>query len=532
MKRASEIPIGESDAAAWGHGESNTNFGPQPNADPEPGERHANEGGTAEVAPVDLFGNLERPPFPTHLLPTAIADFAEDQAALMGLDPALVGMAGVVVLASCIDDRVKIQPKRHDPTWTESARLWFAPIGLPSAKKSPALKKALGPAFAIDKEWREAARKALAEWAKECERVKKSDSGEDMPPQPETKRLIYEDTTVEKMADVMSRCEPRGALVFRDELTGWLASMDAYKNGSGKDRAAWLEAYNGHHLAVDRVTRGSTYVENWSACVIGGIQPSVIHEYAGATNHDGMLQRFILLFACDADAGQDRLPNMRAKEDYEGLIRHASRLQPGTTPVRLSDGAHKVREALFAKLRVAVRSLPNHFLTAAIGKWEGTFARLLLVWHVADCSPLGEHPCAVLVSEDSAEAVASLMWNTMLPHAIAFYAGIDATEDKARDVAALILARGWERFTVKRDLDRNLRNYRKWRPWEIRDTMVRLQALGWITRDGDKIDPADGQPVAYRVNAAVHRLFKDHAEREKQRRAEVAAIMREMARRD
>jgi hypothetical protein len=34
-----------------------------------------------------------------------------------------------------------VQPKRHDPTWTESARLWGAIVGDPSVKKSPAISK-------------------------------------------------------------------------------------------------------------------------------------------------------------------------------------------------------------------------------------------------------------------------------------------------------------------------------------------------------------------------------------------------------
>ncbi|PWG71575.1 hypothetical protein DF186_24190, partial [Enterococcus hirae] len=73
---------------------------------------------------VDLFNSLALPPFPVDLLPSVIGNYAKDQAELIGVDPAVIGMAAIGAAASCIDDRIEIQTKRYDPTWTESARLW------------------------------------------------------------------------------------------------------------------------------------------------------------------------------------------------------------------------------------------------------------------------------------------------------------------------------------------------------------------------------------------------------------------------
>lgn len=479
--------------------------------------------------PVDIFGNLEPSPFPVDLLPGAIADFAKDQGELMGVDPGIIGMTALTVVAACTDDRIKIQPKRHDPTWTESARLWFTAVGLPSAKKSPGLKKAMGPAYAVDADWRKYSGELMAEFAKACKKAAKSKDDEaEEPKHPTLKRLIFEDVTVEKMGDLMAKCEPRGALVFRDELTGWLSSMDAYKNGGGKDRAAWLEAFNGGTLSIDRVNRGSTFVENWSACVIGGIQPSVIQEYAHTTNHDGMLQRFIILFARDATRGQDRAPNMDAKRAYEEVVKQAAELKPASSPVKLSGSAHEAKERLWDKLHSVTASHPNPFLTAALGKWEGLYARLLLTFHVVECAERGVYPTAEPVAEDTAERVASLMWRCLMPHAVRFYQELDDIEDKARAVAGLILARGWERFTVKRDLDRNLRNSRRWKPWEMDETMQRLESFGWIVAEVGKINDR-GKPAAYVVNPAVHERFAKVAEDERRRRESVAEMMRDIA---
>lgn len=484
------------------------------------------EGDAEAMSAVDLFNVLKLPPFPLHLLPRAIADYAKDQAELIGVDPAVIATAAIGAAAACIDDRLEIQPKRYDTGWTEQARLWVGIIGDPSAKKSPGISKAMGPLFKIDKEWREESDRARAEWLEACDNTPK---GEQEPPAPIGKRLILNDATVEKMGDILSKCHPRGILSYQDELSGWLASHDAYKQGAGKDKAAWLEAYNGGPKAIDRVARGSTFVENWSACVIGGIQPSVVQAYAHTTNHDGMLQRFVLVQASEARLGADRRPDIQAKERYYSLMRQLSEtVALGDGVVTLSEEAHKAREALDEKLHRITRSHPNKYLVAALGKWNGLFARLLLTFHCIECGTALEHPTSREVQGDTARRVADLIWKTLFPHAVAFYNGLDPVEDTARELAGLILARGWERFTVKRDLNRHWRASRKLKPWELEETLDRLEAFGWIFPDPGHLNEK-GKPAAYRVNPGVHKRFKEYAEVEKERRKEVAAMMAELS---
>jgi len=480
----------------------------------------------AAAQAVDLFDNLTPPPFPVDLLPPAIAGYARDEAELIGVDPAVIALAAIGAAAACIDDRVEIQPKRHDTGWREQARLWVGIIGDPSAKKSPGIKKAMAPLFKIDQKWRDETNQATAEWLKACEDTPK---GEEEPPAPIGKRLILNDATVEKMGDIMSKSEPRGMLSYQDELSGWLASMDAYKNGAGgKDKAAWLEAYNGGPKAIDRIARGSTFVENWSACVLGGIQPSVVQAYAQSTNHDGMLQRFILVKAGEARLGADRRPDLAARERYNFIMDQMAGTQAaGDTVVTLSEDAHKIREALDEKLHRLTVNHPNKFLAAALGKWNGLFARLLLTFHCIESAAAQGYPVSNEVSVETARRVSDLMWFTLLPHAVAFYQGLDPIEDTARELAALILAHEWARFTVKRDLNRHWKASRKLKPWELEGTLDRLEAFGWIFPEPLNFNEK-GKPAAYRVNPGVHTRFNEQAERERERRKEVTAMMADL----
>jgi len=488
--------------------------------------KNETEADPAAAQAVDLFDNLTPPPFPVDLLPPAIAGYARDQAELIGVDPAVIALAAIGAAAACIDDRVEIQPKRHDTGWREQARLWVGIIGDPSAKKSPGITKAMAPLFKIDQKWREETAQANAEWQKACDDTPK---GEEEPPAPIGKRLILNDATVEKMGDIMSKSEPRGMLSYQDELSGWLASMDAYKNGGGgKDKAAWLEAYNGGPKAIDRIARGSTFVENWSACVLGGIQPSVVQAYAQSTNHDGMLQRFILVKAGEARLGADRRPDLAARERYHFIMEQMAGTQAaGDTVVTLSEDAHKIREALDEKLHKLTVNHPNKFLAAALGKWNGLFARLLLTFHCIESAAAQGYPVSNEVSGETARRVADLMWLTLLPHAVTFYQGLDPIEDTARELASLILAKEWERFTVKRDLGRNWKASRKLKPWELEETLDRLEAFGWIFPQAGHLNEK-GKPGAYLVNPGIHKRFNEQAERERERRKEVTAMMADL----
>ena len=475
--------------------------------------------------PIDIFNKFNTPSFPVDLLPGVISSFTRDQSELIGVDPAIIGIAALVASAAVIDDRIEIQPKRYDPTWREQARLWGAIIGDPSAKKSPGIAKAVGPLFKIDREWREESNEAYAKWEAGCD---KSGKNSENPDEPKRKRLIVNDVTVEKLGDISSKCTPRGILSYQDELTGWLSGMDAYKNGGHKDRAAWLETYNGGAKSIDRMSRGSTFVENWSACVVGGIQPSVVQSYTNNTNHDGMMQRFILIEAGEASAGIDRSPDMKAKGAYEQILRRLSKLQPPFNGVvRLSEEAHLIREEIDSKLLKSTRSIPNKFLAAALGKWNGLFARLILVFHSVEMTASNENIISNLVSGETAERVATLMWKVLLPHAIKFYEELDPTESASHDLASLILARKWDRFSVKRDLNRNMKAYRRQKPWERDDMLDRLLSYDWITPEEGKINER-GRPSAYAVNPQVHKLFKEQAEHEKLRRKEVREIINEL----
>lgn len=489
--------------------------------------------------PIDLFGIQHPPQLPIEILPDVMRDYVEDQSALLGSDHSVIGMTALVAAAACITDGIKLQPKRHDPTWRESARLWVAVVGDPSTRKSPAIDKAVRHVKRLDHDMAESSAQEQASWQRQFDEIKelnkdvKKKGGDTipLPQQPPKKRLLVEDTTVEALSEVL-KDNPRGILCLKDELTGWFASMDAYKGGAkgaSMDRAHWLEAYNGGRRSIDRVTRGSINIPNWSVCMIGGIQEEMIRRVASTMGHDGLLQRFMVVCARPAVKDLDRVPNMDAMEDYRQLFDRLAQLSPSDEPVRMSEMAHQSRERVSDYARKMVSAFDHPHMQAWLGKWDGLFSRLVLLYHVIECMKYNAYPTTIEVSPESAGRVERLMCGFLLHHAIHFYSEIlDANDamQHTRQLARLILAKRMQVIT-KRDMATMWKASRKLEDWELRKIVNTLANYDWLMPDTSLMD-TDGKPRVWYVNPAVHEVFAGHAEREAARRMEVANTIREL----
>jgi hypothetical protein len=486
--------------------------------------------------PLDVFGIQPPPAMPMEVLPPAIVNYVCDQADLTGCDPGIIALGALVAAASCITDGIRLQPKRHDPTWTESARLWVAFVGDPSTKKSPAISKAVRHVKRIDVGMAEANASAMADYRWQHDSWKEAKKADKNNPPPEPKppalqRILVEDITVEALSDIL-KDNPRGVLVLKDELTGWFASMDAYKGGkagASMDRAKWLEAYNGGRQTVDRVNRGSVVVPNWSASIIGGIQPDMIRRVASAMGNDGLLQRFMVFCARPAQMDADHAPNMDAMRMFGEMFDHLVALQPSANHVLLTEAAHQSRERVARYAKRLIDAIDHAHIQAWLGKWDGLYARLLLLYHVLECYEHGQHPVNAEVGGETAEQVEHLLCGVLLHHAMHFYSEVlDANDrqDSVRQLARLILARGITKLT-KRDVTMLWKASRRMPWWEVRTIIDQLGTMGWLEPDVAAVD-TDGKPRAWFVNPAVHETFSVQAEREAQRRRDAAEALREL----
>jgi len=475
------------------------------------------------VDPVDLWGHFPAPDLPEGLLPTVIEEWARTNAAQMGADPAGLAVAGLVTCAAALSDAIKIKVKRH-ADWTESARLWAALVGSPSAKKSPIIAEATRPLCALDMQLMRAWQKRVQEYDALSPEEKKSKA------RPAQTRLRIGDATVEAAQQVLEG-SPWGVLLLQDELSGFFGAMDKYGGGKGAqaDRAFWLQSFNGGNYALNRVTRGSAIIENLSVSMLGGIQPGPLRKVAGDSVDDGLLQRLFPIMLGPATMGHDE-PGPPVNHRYKGVVEALHRLT-GATPLQFDDGAQLIRQELEAQhLNLQSLEAINGKLASHIGKYDGMFARLALLFHCIDhvAKPIVE-ALPRTVSEATARRAATFLHRFLMSHAVAFYGGtlgLSDDHDRLTAIAGYILTHKKEWIT-NRDVQRGDTTMRGLKDHETRPLLEQLAALGWL----DRIDaPRPSSPPHWQVNPAVHAKFAERGKREAERREQARLAIQQINR--
>ncbi len=236
-------------------------------------------------------------------LPGPIDAFVTETAGALGCDPALVALPCLAVVTAAIGNAHAVRLKSG---WTEPSVLWTGAIGESGTLKSPAFEAALEPLQSRQIEAFKRHEKALSRFAIAQKRYSvlyaswKSKRGTEDPPGeprcPEAERLIVQDTTVEALAVRLAHA-PRGLLLAREELSGWLRSFDAYRGGRGGDEAQWLAMYGARCLTVDRKSgpHVTIVVPRAAVSITGTVQPSVMRDVLGRKHFEsGLVARFLL----------------------------------------------------------------------------------------------------------------------------------------------------------------------------------------------------------------------------------------------
>ncbi|NMC21159.1 MAG: DUF3987 domain-containing protein, partial [Thermogutta sp.] len=265
---------------------------------------------------------------------------------------------------------------------------WAVIVGESGSLKTPAITAAL--------QWTERRqRRLLAEYAEDRMRFeadlvryerdiaawRRDKHGDDPPQKPEpptARRVLVSDTTVEALGPIL-RDNPRGVLLARDELSGWLASFDRYSNAKGGDSAFWLSSHGGLSHTVDRKTSGAFYIPAAAVCVTGGIQPAVLRRVPADGNYfeNGLASRLLMAFPrrrrkrwTESGVPQGAADDVGRVFDELFALQHD--IAPDGEPV-----PHVMRLSAEAKERyIAFYQSHAEELADAEGDWAGALAKL------------------------------------------------------------------------------------------------------------------------------------------------------------
>ncbi len=411
------------------------------------------------------------------------------------------------------------------PSWREPPAIFAALVGRPSSGKSPALdvvQDLLSHAEAEEnQDWPERRRQHQSALAKAKERrtlwdaevkvaVREHKAPSDMPaeaedPKPEQRhRMFTTESTVEKAAR-LSEPNPRGMILIRDELSGWLAGMDRYSGTAGGDRAFWLQAYGGRPWTQDRVKDPEPVVIPhllWS--ILGTVQPDRVATLMTAGDDDGLTARFLF---CWPDPLPPRRPSCRA--DTEGARRAILRLRRlpwAATPEPLVLPLAPAAIAALQEWRLQVAAMEPEaagLMLSWIGKLPGLAVRLGLILEYLAWSATPDLPEPAQVSEAALVAALTLLETFALPMARRTFgaAALPQVERDARRLARWLLQQRPLPETV------NARQLRRMGDGpaipdaeRIEAALLELSAAGWTRPAPNR----DGGPGRARKDWAVN----------------------------
>jgi len=250
----------------------------------------------------------QRPPFPVEVFPPKVAAFAGRVAESMRCPRDFPGLSILVVSGSAIGAARALQLKGG---WLEKPGLYAVIVNRPGTTKTPALRAVMTPVYDEQDKLAEEHKAAVKEYEDAVEAYKEAkrnhEEGTPLPPPPPEpaplRHLFANDTTVESLAANLAE-NRKGILLFRDELTAWVRSLDQYK-GRGTDRQFFLSGWSGEMVKVDRkYAHGQpTIIRDPFVSVLGGIQPDLLVELqAEGGKEDGFIHRVLFAFPAEGEA--------------------------------------------------------------------------------------------------------------------------------------------------------------------------------------------------------------------------------------
>jgi hypothetical protein len=409
--------------------------------------------------------------FPISALPLTMRQFIREASASVGCPVDYLGLSTLAAVSAAIGDTRRIVVKKD---WTEGAALFGMIVGGPASKKTPAMNLALRPvrerqmAMKIEYERQKEEHEAAL---RDYEKAKKDGPSElRKPDKPTLVRTYADDTTVERLADILNE-NRRGLLITKDELSGWLGAMNQYKQGGkGADRQFWLSVHTNQPVSVDRKsTDEPVIVARPFVSIVGGIQPEVLPDF-GKDRGDGLIDRFIPVYPKPrVGRWSDDEISDHVREGYARTIgslyklRHANDDEdPFPSKVGMTDEAKALFVAEYNRLHDELEApgFPQR-LRPAWGKLEAYLARFALIIAMTRIIELGNQGQSATVEritrEDMAGSIQLLAY--FKNHVRRVYTGLygDSPSDRlAADLRDFLIDQGGAWEGIASELHRDL----------------------------------------------------------------------------
>ncbi|MFC1512223.1 DUF3987 domain-containing protein [Candidatus Latescibacterota bacterium] len=203
------------------------------------------------------------PPFPLEFFPDSIRKALQEIAESVNTPVEIPATALISIVGACIGRTRGIQCKRG---WVEHPNLYIALIGASGMGKSPGTRHIF----------------------KHIQELEETND----------RQVIVDDATIEALTDVLNE-NPKGALWYRDELTGMFLDFDKYEGRDGATKQRLMSAYNSEPWRVNRADMDrNKLIPHATLSIYGTIQPSSLKRaFSYEDIVRGFFPRFLFVVA-------------------------------------------------------------------------------------------------------------------------------------------------------------------------------------------------------------------------------------------
>ncbi len=242
------------------------------------------------------------PPVPVGVFPDLIQSIIQDAASAFSV-PLEVPVCAMLSLSSATIGRARGLMIKGN--WKPCANMYLCLVGKSGSGKSPCTNAMLDAINDVEAEYYKEWLDANADYENETLRYKetlkaytkgKIDDPGPAPERPKLKQVFVEDVTTEALRTVL-RDNPRGAMWYRDEISGLLLDLDKYSGEKGSTKNRLMTLYDCGAWKTNRADNGKdTYIRNACLSIFGGIQPKKLAEaFCKSDAESGFLPRFMFI---------------------------------------------------------------------------------------------------------------------------------------------------------------------------------------------------------------------------------------------
>lgn len=325
----------------------------------------------------DSIPHYECIPFPVEVLPKKVQEIVRETHLHQNFPIDYIAPCLLFVAALSCGNAAVIEMQTG---WKEKPLLYLAIVGGRGTNKTSCFDFALAPIREKDDQEYEryVSEKALYD-AEFLKPLKERNPKLEMPMY---QQYILSDFTPEVLVR-QHKANPRGLIVFFDELIGFIYSFNKYR--SGADEQMWTQLFAGGGVTVNRVGADPVKINDTCIGVFGGIQPEILVSFAKGKIQNGFVDRW--LFAFPEKVPYPKFNDIdideRIAQSWNKIIQRILSLPFEGTPkvVKLSPGAKALYKEWFDNLSDQKNNGGSSFagLATKMDRYCGRFALVLEV---------------------------------------------------------------------------------------------------------------------------------------------------------